>query len=246
VNGSACNLSVLKDLGTHLVDLHGPHDHQSLFSRPEQTLLLDRFSDALPEREAYLARRAELAKVRRELEELLSTSGGEEREARLREEVQEIQSANLSEGEEETIQSRYRAASDSRRLIELAAAGVARLEDEEHGVQTGIAETARLLKDLGRLDERAQPYLDRLEKISSDLDSLISDLRDHAEAMRRKAFANLLGEPSPASLPVAQERCSVCAAYSVSGRWSWCSARGPVACATAFGRAHTRASHCGQ
>jgi len=37
VNGSACNLSVLKELGTRLVDLHGPHDHQSLFpgrSRP--------------------------------------------------------------------------------------------------------------------------------------------------------------------------------------------------------------------
>ena len=187
VNGSACNLSVLKELGTHLVDLHGPHDHQSLFSRPEQTLLLDRFSEALPERETYLARRAEVAKARRKLEELLSTTGGEEREARLREEVAEIQSANLSEGEEESLQSRYRAASDSRRLIELAAAGVARLEDEEHGVQTGIADTVRLLKDLGRLDERAQPYLDRLEKISSDLDALISDLRDHAEAIELDA-----------------------------------------------------------
>ena len=187
VNGSACNLSVLKELGTHLVDLHGPHDHQSLFSRPEQTLLLDRFSEALSEREDYLSRRTEVAKTHRELEELLSTTGGEERENRLREEVAEIQSANLSEGEEETLQSRYRAASDGRRLIELAAAGMARLEDEEHGVQTGIAETARLLKDLGRLDERAQPYLDRLEKISADLDALISDLRDHAEAIELDA-----------------------------------------------------------
>lgn len=187
VNGSACNLSVLKELGTHLVDLHGPHDHQSLFSRPEQTLLLDRFSEALSEREEYLSCRTEVAKAHRELEELLSTTGGEERENRLREEVAEIQSANLSEGEEETLQSRYRAASDGRRLIELAAAGVARLEDEEHGVQTGIAETARLLKDLGRLDERAQPYLDRLEKISADLDALISDLRDHAEAIELDA-----------------------------------------------------------
>jgi DNA repair protein RecN (Recombination protein N) len=187
VNGSACNLSVLKELGTLLVDLHGPHDHQSLFSRPEQTLLLDRFSEALPERDTYQACRAELAKARRELEDLLATSGGEEREARLREEVDEIRSANLTEGEEETLQSRYRAASDSRRLIELAAAGVARLEDEEHGVLSGVADTARLLKDLGRLDERAQPYLDRLEKISTDLDSLISDLRDHAEAIELDA-----------------------------------------------------------
>jgi len=64
---------------------------------------------------------------------------------------------------------------------------VARLEDEEHGVLSGVSETARLLKDLGRLDERAQPYLDRLEKISSDLDSLVSDLRDHAEAIELDA-----------------------------------------------------------
>jgi DNA repair protein RecN (Recombination protein N) len=187
VNGSPCNLSVLRELGVHLVDLHGPHDHQSLFSRTEQTLLLDRFSEALPEREAYLACRADLAAARRALEELLATSGGEEREARLREEVEEIRSANLTEGEEEAVQSRYRAASDSRRLIELAAASVARLEDEEHGVLSGISDTARLLKDLGRLDDRAQPYLDRLEKICSDLDSLISDLRDHAEAIELDA-----------------------------------------------------------
>lgn len=187
VNGSACNLSVLKELGTLLVDLHGPHDHQSLFSRSEQTLLLDRFSEALREREAYLARRADLAKEQRDLEELLAISGGEERVARLRGEVEEIRAANLSEGEEEALASRYRAASDSRRLIELASAAVARLEDEEHGVLSGIAETARLLKDLGRLDERAQPYLDGMERISMDLHALVSDLRDHAEAIELDA-----------------------------------------------------------
>ena len=183
VNGSACNLSVLKELGSLLVDLHGPHDHQSLFSRSEQTLLLDRFAEALPEREAYLARRADLARASRELEELLSTSGGEERERRLREQVEEIRGARLSEGEEEALNSRYRAASDSRRLIELASAAVARLEDEEHGALSGIADTARTLKELARIDERAQTYLERIDRISSELGSLASDLRDHAEAI---------------------------------------------------------------
>ena len=187
VNGSPCNLSLLKELGALLVDLHGPHDHQSLFSRSAQTLLLDRHAGALPEREAYLERRSELAAARRELEELLSTSGGEEREQRLREEVEEIRSANLSEGEEETLNARYRAASDSRRLIESSSAAVSRLEDEEHGVLGGIAETARILKDLSRIDERTAPFLDRIDRIASDLDALSSDLRDHAEAIELDA-----------------------------------------------------------
>ena len=183
INGSPCNLSVLKELGTHLVDLHGPHDHQSLFSRREQTLLLDRFSEALGEREAYLNYRADLSSARRELEELEATSGGEDRVAQLQLEVDEIVSANLSEGEEDSLNARYKAASNSRRLIELSAAAIGRLENEELGAVTAIAEAARLVKDLGRLDERAAAHLEAMDRVSENIDSLLSDLRDYAETI---------------------------------------------------------------
>jgi len=183
INGSACNLSVLKELGTRLVDLHGPHDHQSLFSRREQTLLIDRFSEALPEREAYLARRSEVSSARRELEELETTGGGEDRMEQLRMEIDEITSANISEGEEEPLNARYKAASNSRRLIELSAAAVSRLEHEELGAVNAIAESARLLKELGRLDERAEAHMTALERISGEFDLLLGDLRDYAETI---------------------------------------------------------------
>lgn len=183
VNGSPCNLSILKELGTRLVDLHGPHDHQSLFSRREQTLLLDRFSDTLPLREEYLSLRSDHAAARRTLEELLSTEGGEDLEKRLRREVEEINSANLSTDEEESLHSRFKAATNSRRLIELSAAAVARLEDEEHGAETALVETARILKDLGRLDERALMHLEHLDRVSEELSGLMESLRDYADGI---------------------------------------------------------------
>ena len=183
INGSPCNLSVLRELGTHLVDLHGPHDHQSLFSRREQTLLLDRFSEALPLRDTYLACRAAVNAIRRDLEELEETAGGEGRVLQLQLEVEEIIGANLSEDEEEPLNSRYKAASNSRRLIELSASAVTRLDDEERGAMPAISETARMLRELSRLDDRAAPYLEGLERIGGDLDSLISDLRDYAETI---------------------------------------------------------------
>ena len=183
INGSACNLSVLKELGTRLVDLHGPHDHQSLFSRRDQTLLIDRFSEALPEREAYLARRSEVSSARRALEELETTGGGEDRMEQLRMEIDEITSANISEGEEEPLNARYKAASNSRRLIELSAAAVSRLEHEELGAVNAIAESARLLKELGRLDERAEAHMTGLERISGEFDLLLGELRDYAETI---------------------------------------------------------------
>src|SRR5947207_5136081 len=46
INGSPTTLSVLKNLGDELVDLHGPHDHQSLLSPDRQLSLLDSFAHA--------------------------------------------------------------------------------------------------------------------------------------------------------------------------------------------------------
>lgn len=183
INGSPCNLSVLKDLGSHLVDLHGPHDHQSLFSRREQTLLLDRYCDALPLREEYLERRAAVFSARRELEELEAAAGGADRIDQLRMEVEEILSADLKVDEEEGLNARYKAASNGRRLIELSAAAVARLDDEERGASISLSEATRMLRELGRLDDRSSHHLEKLERITDDLNSLISELRDYAETI---------------------------------------------------------------
>ena len=46
INGSPTTLSILKNLGDDLVDLHGPHDHQSLLSPEKQLSLLDSFARA--------------------------------------------------------------------------------------------------------------------------------------------------------------------------------------------------------
>jgi DNA repair protein RecN (Recombination protein N) len=183
INGSPCNLSVLKELGTHLVDLHGPHDHQSLFSRREQTLLLDRYSDAMLERDAYLQRRSEVSAARLALEELELAAGGANKVELLQMEADEITSANLSENEEDSLNARYKAASNGRRLIELTAAAISRLDDEERGASLALSECARMIKELSRLDGRADSHLETLERLTGDLDSLVSGLRDYAETI---------------------------------------------------------------
>src|SRR4029434_6474464 len=53
INGSPTTLSVLKNLGDDLVDLHGPHDHQSLLSAETQLRLLDSFARAEQQLEEY-------------------------------------------------------------------------------------------------------------------------------------------------------------------------------------------------
>src|SRR5437764_1374878 len=53
LNGSATTLAILKQLGDDLVDLHGPHDHQSLLSPERQLDLLDAFANSGGAREKF-------------------------------------------------------------------------------------------------------------------------------------------------------------------------------------------------
>src|ERR1700737_3635450 len=53
INGSPPTLLILKNIGDALVDLHGPHDHQSLLSPDKQLDLLDSFARAEGQLEEY-------------------------------------------------------------------------------------------------------------------------------------------------------------------------------------------------
>src|SRR3954454_18950280 len=130
INGSPTTLSVLKNLGDELVDLHGPHDHQSLLSAERQLALLDGFAhaeEALRNFQQYYRHWCSLVADR----EALSTAetAREQELDLLRHQVSEITRANLQADEEEEISSRYKLAANSKRLIELAGGIATRLAE---------------------------------------------------------------------------------------------------------------------
>ncbi|PYI76230.1 MAG: DNA repair protein RecN, partial [Verrucomicrobia bacterium] len=70
----------------------------------------------------------------------------------LRHQVKEITSANLSAEEEMQIESRYRLANNSRRLIEIASAVATQLSEADEAILSQLAETQKLLRELEKLD----------------------------------------------------------------------------------------------
>src|SRR5262249_53603240 len=123
INGSPTTLSVLKNLGDDLVDLHGPHDHQSLLAPETQLHLIDSCARAEKEREEYQKYYLQLQTLFAEHAGLNTAETAREQELDLlRHQITEIKSANLIAGEEEEIERRYKLASNSKRLIDLASA----------------------------------------------------------------------------------------------------------------------------
>jgi len=153
VNGSPATLTLLKMIGDELVDLHGPHDHQSLLSPDRQLALLDGFAHAEKALLEYEESFRHLQKLIAEEESLRTAESAREQELDLlRHQFSEITTANLQASEEEEIYSRYRLATNSQRLIELASAVMGQLSESDDAVLNRLAETQRILRELEKID----------------------------------------------------------------------------------------------
>ncbi len=153
VNGSPTTLGILKMIGDELVDLHGPHDHQSLLSPERQLALLDGFAHAEPALQEYEEHfRHWQAAVAEEAALRTAETAREQEIDLLRHQVSEISSAQLQPNEEEEVHARYRLATNSQRLLELATGISRQLSETDDSALNQLAETQRLLRELEKID----------------------------------------------------------------------------------------------
>jgi DNA repair protein RecN (Recombination protein N) len=200
INGSPTTLSVLKNLGDDLVDLHGPHDHQSLLSLETQLSLLDSFARAEEQLNEYRKHYRQLQTLLAEHAALNTAETAREQELDLlRHQIAEIKSANLVAGEEEEIENRYKLASNSKRLIELASAVANKLSEADDSVLSQLAETQRLLRDLEKIDGS-------IEQFSSVHAASVVELSEIARAL--SAYAEKL-DLDPEQLAALEQRVSL-------------------------------------
>lgn len=200
INGSPTTLSILKSLGDELVDLHGPHDHQSLLSPETQLSLLDSFARAEEQLGEYRKHYRQLQTLLAEHAALDIVETAREQELDLlRHQITEIKSANLVAGEEEEIENRYKLASNSKRLIELASAIANRLSEAEDSVLSQLAETQRLLRELEKVDNS-------MAQFSSTHAASVVELSEMARAL--SAYAEKL-DLDPEQLAALEHRVSL-------------------------------------
>lgn len=183
VNDSPVTLNLLKRIGEHLVDLHGPHDHQSLLSTERQLAMLDAYAGAESAHAAYReCHRAWRAKVAA-LEELRHAENSSEQEIDLlRHQIREIDEARLSPADEQELEDRWRRASNASRLVENAAAAATALGGED-GALARLTDVQRLVRELEKLDPSIREHTASLEAAVIELQDLEGNLADYASEL---------------------------------------------------------------
>ncbi|MEA3336409.1 MAG: DNA repair protein RecN [Chloroflexota bacterium] len=184
VNGRSVSLAVLREIGNHLVDIHGQTDHLSLMRQREHINLLDRYADlAIPRAEVSAAVRKLIA-VRKEL----ATLRHDQRElARrldlLNFQVEEIQTAALEPGEGKALEAERRRLANAEQLIRLTDSSRRFLvegNDEQAAALDLVSNASGELARLASIDPDTESLLQNAESLNDQLDDLARSLEVYA------------------------------------------------------------------
>ncbi|MDT8368636.1 MAG: DNA repair protein RecN, partial [Longimicrobiales bacterium] len=153
VNGSPSTATVVGEIGTRLVDLHGQHEHQTLLSRAAQRTLLDAFAGA----DEVAARVRDAWSRLREARATLTSHGERVRELEsrgdfLRFQLSEIDAAGIEVGEEASLREESTRLEHARELAETAGSAHDLLYGGEDTVSDHLAQIRTELRSAARID----------------------------------------------------------------------------------------------
>ncbi len=186
INGETVSMGTLRSVAGMLIDIHGQHEHQSLLHKKNHLAFLDLYDKEQLEplktdtAESYRA----YTKCRKKLEE----SGMDERE-RLKEislaeyEVQEIEEAGLTAGEDEELELLYRRMSDGKKVTEgIAEAYQYTSESDAGNASDFLSRAIRAMQEVQSVDEEGAALYAQLVEIDGLLNDFNRELSDYEKS----------------------------------------------------------------
>ena len=185
VNNRPVPAHLLRELGEHLVDIHGQHVHHLLLDRDRQRVIVDDFGG----HHELLGGVAETAgrwrELRREIAEIAAE--GEDRTSRLdflRFQLDELDGLRLEDDESERLAGEQRRLANAESILDGCRRALNRLDGDHDGsAATACAGARRELESVARHDARVQEVLDLVELAAINVAEASNSLRAAAEAL---------------------------------------------------------------
>src|SRR5215217_1271558 len=174
LNGRPTTVSILAQIGSLLVDIHGQSEHLSLLKPATQLQLLDRFAQAVSLREEFARKLEELRATQTALER--SRFGARERMQRvdlLRYQIEEINRAGLQPGEEDELVADRARLANADRLAHEAATAYAALAGSDDldligGAIPSFRQSASIFESIAAIDPATKSIAERATERSEE------------------------------------------------------------------------------
>ncbi len=187
INGRLVNVSVLKQVGENLLDIHGQHDNQSLLKTETHIELLDAFGGLKIEaiKAEYLELFTKYKGIKAKLNELQGDKGEIARRLdMLKFQIDEIKGAKLKTKEDEVLDRKRQLLANSEKIMNSLVSSYEYLSDGTITGKSAIYNANKALQELSniiRFDESLIPISEKLESVVYQLEDICEDLRNKRE-----------------------------------------------------------------
>lgn len=166
INGQMVNLTSLREIGEHLVDIHGQHDHQELMNPKQHQVMLDEFGgkEFIAVKKAYQDKFETYRNLR---SKLLERKRNEQEFAQridvLQFQIDEIQTAEIDLDEDEKLQARREILVNSKNIVDSLNIAYAALDDEDY---SSLSNVRNAMNEVETIEDFSPLYKEISSKIA--------------------------------------------------------------------------------
>ena len=180
IDQRAVNVSLLRDIGNMLVNIHGQHDNQILMAPEKHINILDSYAEAEGLIEDYRSSFHELQKTAKQINKLNKEQGRKNfRIAELEEIISEINALNITDPEEERqiaaeleISKNAVSISEAVYAVQMMLSG----DDDTDGISEMVSECSDKLDKYTEIMGELAPLYERLNSAAIELDDISGEL----------------------------------------------------------------------
>jgi DNA repair protein RecN (Recombination protein N) len=185
VNGRTVGVSLLRELGGILVDIHGQAEHLSLLDSRAHLGLLDRYAEVAQPLSDYRQTYHTLMNLRHELNDLRKAQADADRKIdMLTYQAEEIEAARLKPGEDEDLRKERDRLANAESLAQNAQEALAVLEDgspETPAASDLIGQAAQALGALAKIDSAQNELANQAEVLLETMADIVHSLRNYLD-----------------------------------------------------------------
>ena len=185
INGTPTNLTMLRQLGEQVVDIHGQHEHQSLMKKEMQRQLLDDYGSHAKQLQTLDKQYSEWKQLNDKLRQLTDQSSDHQAQIDLLSfQTQELETLELVEGEYIQLDEEHSRLSNAGELLQTAAGGIEQLYDaDENSVYSILSHLISDLSGQERLDSALTEPLALLTEARIQIEEAAGLLRNYQDSL---------------------------------------------------------------
>ena len=186
VNGLPVTVGILKDIGTHLVNIHGQHDSQALLNPDFHCKFVDAYADCDELLAEYKESFKSFLNIRRQLKSLTSDADERDKQSEILDyQIKELRDADIKVGEWEELKHRKSVILNSQAILNAlnTLLGAVNGDDENQGIQSVLSSSDKEITALLDADSQLKPIKEKLDSAEDLLESIKDLISDKMESL---------------------------------------------------------------